>query len=122
ESADVWGKFREDYPAICSHLSPFAEFGEKRYDKGEYWWELRPCDYYDEFENPKLFWPEIAGSARFTFDASKFYANNKAYIISDSDFFILALLNSSLIRIFIHSVCTDLQGDSFNFSAAFVEQ
>ena len=122
ESADVWSKFREDYPAICSHLSPFAEFGEKRYDKGEYWWELRPCDYYDEFENPKLFWPEIAGSARFTFDASKFYANNKAYIISDSDFFILALLNSSLLRIFIHSVCTDLQGDSFNFSAAFVEQ
>ena len=50
------------------------------------------------------------------------YIINKAKSWKVQDFFILALLNSSLIRIFIHSVCTDLQGDSFNFSAAFVEQ
>jgi hypothetical protein len=34
----------------------------------------------------------------------------------------LGILNSSLLRLFIHSVCTDLQGDSFNFSVAFVER
>ncbi len=34
----------------------------------------------------------------------------------------MGLLNSSLLRIFIHNMCTDLQGNSFNFSAIFVER
>jgi hypothetical protein len=98
-------------------LLPFSEAAEKRYDKGEHWWELRTCDYYDEFEKPKIFWPEIAGSARFAFDDSGYYANNKTYLIPVSDLYLFGLLNSALLRLFIHSVSTDLQGDSFNFSA-----
>ena len=121
-SDNTWEKFKVDYPAIANYLSPFTKSAEKRYDKGEFWWELRACDYYDEFEKPKIFWPEIAQSARFTFDSSNFYANNKTYIIPKGDFFLLGLLNSSLLRMFIHSVCTDLQGNSFNFSAVFVER
>ena len=121
-SHDSWARFKEDYPAIAKYLSSFSELAEKRSDKGEFWWELRACDYYDEFEKPKIFWPEIAQSARFTLDSSNFYANNKAYIIPTNDFFLLGLLNSSSLRMFIHSVCTDLQGNSFNFSAVFVER
>ena len=68
-SNDVWTDLRENYPAIANYLSPFAESAEKRYDKGEFWWELRACDYYGEFEKPKIFWPEIAQSARFTVHA-----------------------------------------------------
>ena len=86
-----WEKFEEDYPAIANYLSPFAESAEKRYDKGEFWWELRACDYYDEFEMRKIFLPEIAQSARFTLDSSNFYSNNKAYIIPTGDFFLLGL-------------------------------
>ena len=119
---DALGWLKENYPAITNHLLPFAEAAQKRYDKGEYWWELRACDYYDEFERPKIFWPEIAGGARFTFDNSGYYANNKAYLIPTSDRYLLGLLNSALLRLFIHSVSTDLQGDSFNFSAVFVER
>jgi hypothetical protein len=121
-SDNTWEKFKVDYPAIANYLSPFTKPAEKRYDKGEFWWELRACDYYGEFEKPKIFWPEIAQSARFTIDSSNFYANNKTYIIPKGDFFLLGLLNSSLLRMFIHSVCTDLQGNSFNFSAIFVER
>ncbi len=119
---DGLGWLKKNYPAIANHLLPFAEAAEKRYDKGEYWWELRACDYYSEFEKPKIFWPEIAGSARFTFDDSSYYANNKTYLIPVSDLYLLGILNSALLRLFIHSVSTDLQGDSFNFSAVFVER
>jgi hypothetical protein len=119
---DLLRWFKEGYPAIANHLLPFSEAAEKRYDKGEHWWELRACDYYDEFEKPKIFWPEIAGSARFTFDDSGYYANNKTYLIPVSNLYLLGLLNSALLRLFIHSVSTDLQGDSFNFSAVFVER
>lgn len=119
---DAFGWLKQNYPAIANHLLPFSEAAQKRYDKGEHWWELRACDYYDEFEKPKLFWPEIAGNARFTLDINGYYANNKAYIIPVADLYLLGLLNSSLLRLFIHSVCTDLQGNSFNFSAIFIER
>ena len=116
----AWRWFGETYPAIAAHLEPFAEKGKKRYDKGEYWWELRTCDYYEEFEKPKIMWPEIAGSSRFAYDDSSYYANNKVFIIPDGSLYLLGLLNSSLLRFFIHSNCTDLQGDSYNFSGVFV--
>lgn len=122
DAEDALSWFRQDYPAIANHMLPFAKAAQKRYDKGNQWWELRTCDYYSEFEKPKIFWPEIAGSARFTFDDSGYYANNKTYLMPVADLYLLGLLNSSLLRLFIHSVCTDLQGNSFNFSAVFVER
>jgi hypothetical protein len=117
---DAWGWFQKSYPAVAAHLLPFRSAAEKRLDKGEYWWELRACEYYVEFEKPKILWPEIAGSARFALDTDKSYANNKIFFIPGGSSYLLGLLNSSLLRMFIHSVCTDLQGDSFNFSGVFV--
>jgi hypothetical protein len=117
---DAWGWFLKRYPAVASHLLPFRSAAEKRFDRGEYWWELRACEYYIEFEKQKILWPEIAGSARFALDTDKSYANNKVFLIPDGSSYLLGLLNSSLLRMFIHSVCTDLQGDSFNFSGVFM--
>jgi hypothetical protein len=110
------------FPAIANHLLPFAEAAEKRYDRGGFWWELRACDYYDEFDKPKILWPEIANGVRFTLDKSGYYANNKVYLIPVADLYLLGLLNSSLIRLFINNVSTDLQANSFNFSAVFIER
>ncbi|MEW6587497.1 MAG: TaqI-like C-terminal specificity domain-containing protein, partial [Nitrospirota bacterium] len=118
----AWRWFSELYPAIANHLGPFAEKGKKRYDKGEYWWELRACDYYAAFEKPKIMWPEIAGDARFTYDDAGYYVNNKVFIISDGSHYLLGLLNSALLRFFIHNNCTDLQGNSYNFSGVFVSR
>ena len=125
----------DSYPAIKKHLSQFRERltpKPKDYKGNEWkgrkpgpyqWYEIQDSiDYYSDFEKPKIFWPEIAGDARFTFDGSCYYANNKTYIIPVSDFYLLGLLNSALLRLFIHNVCTDLQGNSFNFSAVFVER
>ncbi len=125
----------DNYPAIKEYLSQFKDrltpkpkdWKDKEWNgrkPGSYqWFEIQDTiDYYHEFEKPKIFWPEIAGSARFTFDDSAYYANNKTYLIPVSDLYLLGLLNSALLRLFIHSVSTDLQGDSFNFSAVFVER
>jgi hypothetical protein len=123
-SSDTLGWLMKNYPAIANHLLPFTDAAAKRdsSNRGEYWWELRSCEYYDEFEKPKILWPEIAGSARFAFDESGAYTNHKVYLIPGARYYLLGLLNSSLLRLFIHSVCTDLQGDSFNFSVAFVRR
>jgi hypothetical protein len=123
------------YPAIEEYLGRFKEqltpkpkdgaggSGLGRKPGAYQWYEIQDTvDYWKEFEKPKILWPEIAGSARFAFDETGFYANNKAYLIPTGDLYLLGLLNSSLLRFFIHSVCTDLQGDSFNFSAVFLKR
>ena len=56
------------HPSIAEYLAPFADAARQRYDKGEYWWELRPCDYYDAFDQPKVFWPDIAKLPRYSWD------------------------------------------------------
>ena len=121
-SRGAWNWFKETYSAVAGHLQPFADKAENRQDKGEYWWELRACDYYSEFEKPKIMWPEIAGSARFAYDNTGYYANNKVFIIPDGSKYLLGLLNSTLLRFFIENNCTDLQGNSYNFSGIFVSR
>jgi len=93
------------YPAIFAHLKRYQPQLEKRSDQGKYWWELRACVYYDEFEKPKIVWPEIFKRARFAFDRDGFYANKTTFIIPTEDFALLAILNSSLIHFWcIHSL------------------
>lgn len=53
ESKNKWRWFQEQYPSLAIYLDPFNQEGEQRWDKGEFWWELRPCDYYHEFYKKK---------------------------------------------------------------------
>jgi hypothetical protein len=97
DARDAWGWFEKNYPAIANHLKPFAASAEKRLDKGDYWWELRACDYYDEFEKPKIVYPDIAKESRIAFDTSGLYLANTIYFIPSDDLYLLAILNSKLI-------------------------
>lgn len=98
----------QQFPAIFRHLSKYETQLQKRWDKGNHWWELRACDYYQEFERPKIVYPEMAKEPRFTLDRANFYTNNKAFIIPGSDMYLLGLLNSSLIWYFLKRTCSVL--------------
>ena len=43
---EAWKWFSSSYPAIANHLSAFQNKAEIRTDQGDFWWELRACDYY----------------------------------------------------------------------------
>jgi len=58
----------DHYPAVKRYLESFKEELEKRCDKGNYYYELRACDYYSAFENPKIVYPDIAKESRMTLD------------------------------------------------------
>ncbi|MGE5110559.1 MAG: Eco57I restriction-modification methylase domain-containing protein [Acidobacteriaceae bacterium] len=94
------------YPAVFHHLSKWKSELETRSDKGNYWWELRPCDYYDHFERPKIVYPEMAKEPRFTLDKSGVYTNNKAFIIPTDDLFLLAVLNSQPVWEYLKETCS----------------
>jgi len=108
-----WNWLQGQFPEICKHLEPFSDIAEKRWDKGDYWWELRSCDYYREFEKSKIMFPEIAKSSRFSFDRDQKYCNAKIFIIPTEDLYLLGLLNSKLIWSCLGKICSVL-GDSDN--------
>ncbi len=101
----------EQYPAVLNHLKQFYEQLEKRQDQGDHWWELRSCTYYDDFEKPKIVYPDIGMSCRFCFDESRLFLTNNAYLIPTSDLYLLAILNSHLTFYYLKHICMVL-GDA----------
>ncbi len=94
---DAWIWFQSNYPAIAEHLEPFAQAAQKRLDQGEYWWELRACEYYDAFEQPKIVYPDIARESRFAYDQQGIYLANTTYFLPTDDLYLLGVLNSKLM-------------------------
>ena len=82
------------YPAIFAHLRQWQPQLAIRSDQGNHWWELRACDYYDVFEKPKIVYPVIAKEARFCFDNVGAFTNDKAFIISSDDLYLLGVLRA----------------------------
>ena len=99
------------YSAVFNHLQQFEGRLVRRQDQGEDWWELRSCTYYDEFEKPKIVYPDIGMSCRFCFDESGLFLTNNAYLIPASDLYLLALLNSHLTFYYLKHICMVL-GDA----------
>ncbi|MBU0756512.1 MAG: restriction endonuclease subunit R, partial [Nanoarchaeota archaeon] len=98
------------YPAIKKWLFKYELALKKRWDKGNYWYELRACAYYDSFEKPKIIWGNLAIKASFTYDEEGYYINAPACIIPTTNKFILGILNSKLISYFLKSICAERQG------------
>ena len=85
-----------EYSSLAAHLQPFSDDLRKRQDQGEYWWELRPCDYYNYFDASKLIFPDICKAPRFSFDDTGIYLANTAYCLGVGDLYLLGILNSRL--------------------------
>lgn len=111
----------EEYPAIFKHLKRFQPQLEKRWDKGEHWWELRHCDYYEDFGKPKIMYPVIARENTFGFDTKGLFSNDKAFIVSIADHFCLALLNSGLGFFWARNALSWLRGGFLEYRAQSME-
>ena len=85
----------ERYPAVFAHLSQWKSELKARSDQGNYWWELRPCAYYSDFEKPKIIFPDIAQTSRFTIDLKGMYVDMTAFVIPTNDLYLLGVLNST---------------------------
>ena len=92
----AWNWFSSEHPKLAGHLAPFTDALKKRQDQGDYWWELRPCDYYQHLEAPKIIFPDICKGPRFYVDRSGIYLANTAYCLGMDDLYLLGFLNSRL--------------------------
>jgi hypothetical protein len=85
-----------EHPLIAQHLQKFLVPLKKRQDQGNYWWELRACDYYDHLDAPKIIFPDICKAPRFALDRTGIYLSNTAYCLGSDSLYLLGILNSSL--------------------------
>ena len=119
---DALGWLKGNYPSVANHLLPFAQAAGKRYDKGEYWWELRACDYYNEFEKQKIVYAEIASKGQFTLDNGYKYYDTTAYIISCDDdlMYLIGLLNSKLWTFLFSKQSSEIRGGFFRWKRQYL--
>lgn len=87
--------FAREYPGLHQHFRRFERRLKERQDHGRYWWELRPCAYWDAFTPPKITYQEITWRLNFCLDVNGTLINNTAYILCVDDRWILSVLNSS---------------------------
>ena len=121
--SDAWQKIEARYPAIAQHLEYYESKAKKRYDQGDYWWELRACAYYEEFEKGKVMLPDISNQCQALYDDSAaYYCTNTAYIINGLDKSDLGVLNSKLILFFYANITQTIRGGYYRFIRQYLEQ
>ncbi len=115
----AWSRLQMAYPAICKRLQAFLTPAKARTDKGEYWWELRACAYYDEFEKHKLVYPNICKQPEFVLSTNSDYTNQKCFIIPGNDKYLLAILNSTVTYFLFQQILPMLSGGFYEPSGIY---
>lgn len=121
-----------NYPAVKNYLLQFLErltprntpdikIGRK---KGPYeWYEIQDSiDYYEKFETPKIVWPNLQSSNKFSFDEKNYYINAPSVILPNASLAILCILNSKLIWEFLKSICVIRSGGYIEVKPQYFEQ
>ena len=89
----------EDYPAVKEHLDRYWEKIYKRADQGDTPYNLRNCAYLQDFDKPKIIYPNMTKYLPFMYDEEGYMTNQKCFIIIGRDIaFLTAFLNSSIFK------------------------
>lgn len=106
---EAWNWFSSTFSSLAEWLTPFSNQGRKRGDKGDYWWELRACDYYDKFEKPKIFYQTFQVRPCFVYCEQPVFCNNSVWFLSVDNKTLFALLNSDVCWWLISEYCPRIQ-------------
>ena len=120
ESAEA--VFRDRYPALHEHLSQFEEGLRKRSDQGRFWWELRACAYYSEFDQPKVIFNHFISGATFAYDPSGLFHNNACSFAVPPTPSLAGIVNSQIGWWLLWHLCTMLQNGYFQVFVQFLER
>jgi hypothetical protein len=126
--------FKNYFLAIYNHLKDVGnkvENGEikakgkglyKRDDQGNYWWELRDCDYYPEFKKEKIIYSDIGKTLSFVYESCGKFLNNTGYFINNGNKYLLAILNSRAINFYYEQISSQLGNAALRSFAIYIEQ
>ena len=125
--------FKSNSPQIYKYLKSFGDAQKpekkglyRRPEQGNYWWELRPCRYYAEFEKKKLIWSDIAQNPRFFYDTGGFYALDTTFTMTGPPpklRYLCGVLNSNLgWYVFRKYYASELGNKGYRYKKRFVER
>ena len=117
--ADKEKFMKNNFPAIFDHFEDIENKNTKinnpkkkvkglkdRGDKGDYWWELRDCDYYDYFKKEKIIWIELSNENKFSICSKEYYLLAGAFMLTGNNLNILvAYLNSKVCSFLFNIIC-----------------
>ncbi|GAA5818580.1 MAG: Eco57I restriction-modification methylase domain-containing protein [Methanobrevibacter sp. CfCl-M3] len=116
-----------EYLTIYEYLKQYEDKLTKRYDQGEYWYNLRNCAYYEEFEKPKIIWSEMVSQPSFTKDLNNYFLLNTSYTLTINDNnlnlnYLVALFNSKLLYWYLTKISYSLGTKGIRYIKQYVEQ
>jgi len=113
--------FAKTYPAIHGFFDGQRKALIDRYDQGKYFWELRSCSYWEEFEQPKVIVPAIQNDVNYATDVTCFYSNDKTSILIPTSVpFTLAITNSQVSGWITRQTFASKQGGFYEFKPMYV--
>ena len=114
--------FAKTFPTVHSWFEPMRTPLIKRSDQGKFFWELRSCDYWQEFEQPKLLYQEIATHQGFAWDMSGIYVNNKVFMLPVVRPYLLAVLNCVPAWWFLGQIASKLMQGAYAMQWPYMRQ
>ena len=112
--------FADAYPAIHAHLEIFRERLIDRHDQGNYFWELRSCAYWEEFEQTQIVWGNLAQSPQFAFADAGFYLSAPATMMASDSKYLLGILNSRITRYLVSQSAAERQSGYLEFKPMYI--
>ncbi len=114
------------YTVIYKHLLKYKDQLKKRTDykpRIMEWYHLRTCDYYDEFEKPKIIYPDISEKGGFYWDNEGYYFNNTIYmLVGNVKKSWVAILNSKLINWYYRQIASGLGDKGIRHFTQFMKE
>ena len=121
--------FKVQYPAVYSHMLQYKESLLKR-NKAETgiryeWYAMQRwgAKYWEDFNKPKIIYPNMTKYMPFVYDDKKYLTNQKCFIITGNNVaYLTAVLNSSLFKYCYRDSFPELQGGTRELSKIFFEK
>ena len=112
-----------DYPAVKAHLDQYWDRISIRADKGDTPYNLRNCAYLEDFNKPKIIYPNMTKYMPFVYDDMSYITNQKCFIVTGNNVaYLTAFFNSSLFKYCFRDSFPELQGGTRELSKIFFDK
>ena len=112
-----------DYPAVKAHLDKYWNKIKDRADQGDTPYNLRSCAYMEDFNKPKIVYPNMTKYMPFFYDENAYCTNQKCFIVTGQSMaYLTAFFNSSLFKFCFRESFPELQGGTREMSKIFFDK
>jgi hypothetical protein len=120
----------DEFPGVKKYLESFGKSLEQTGEKGSRkktsgkWFETQDSiSYWEDFEKPKIIYPNMTKFLPFTLDRKNFYTNQKCFLITGENLeFLVSILNSKLFKYTFQDYFPELQGNTRELNKVIFEQ